>query len=349
MNKYISNKINSISFLLMVLVVFLHSYNISNKQTIDAVNEIKNFNWIVQNFFSFGVTRVAVPLFFLISGFLFISKEKFTVQDYKVKISKRFLTLIIPYLFWSLFGILFYLTLQSVPDFQAFFSKKLIINYSFQELLNVFFMQPIPYQLWFLKDLIILVILSPILYFIIKKANYFYLILVACFWFCNQNLIFLTSEALLFFPLGIFIRQHTNEPNLKIKANIVFVLWLVLLIVTVGLVFFNYNSILILIFYKLSILAGIIFIWKIFDNQKLNIFFDFFNNYFEYTFFIYAFQEPLLTIVKKLIFVIVGKTENGFIATYFTAPIVTIVICIVAGFVIKKTFSPLYKVITGNR
>lgn len=67
-------------------------------------------------------------------------------------------TLFIPYLFWSLFGVLFYFTLQSLPPLQVFFTKKLIIDYSFQELINVIFNQPIPYQLWFLKDLMILVL-----------------------------------------------------------------------------------------------------------------------------------------------------------------------------------------------
>lgn len=159
----------------------------------------------------------------------------------------------------------------------------------------------------------------------------------------------MTSEALLFFSLGIFIRQLTNDPNLKIKPAFIFVLWLLVLIITTSLAFFNNKTFLLLLLYKLSILIGIISIWKIFDNHKVNQKFNFFSNYFEYTFFIFVFHEPLLTVIKKIFFVLVSKTQIGLLTVYFIAPIVTILICIMTGFIIKNYFFSIYKVITGNR
>lgn len=50
------------------------------------------------------VARVAVPLFFIFSGYYFFRKpDTFNRTVYSSKIRKRALTLLVPYLFWNYF------------------------------------------------------------------------------------------------------------------------------------------------------------------------------------------------------------------------------------------------------
>ena len=126
MTTYLSEKIKIISFVLILLVVQLHAYNLDllfGKETI-ILN--KGFNWIFQNFFSNGITRIAVPLFFIISGYLFFLQFQPTIENYFEKIKKRIKTLFIPYLIWSIIGVLLYFVLQTIPQSQSFFTNSLI-------------------------------------------------------------------------------------------------------------------------------------------------------------------------------------------------------------------------------
>ena len=67
MDKYISNKIKNISLIMTFFVVILHSNNLED-------STVFNINTLIQNFIGQGIVRIAVPIFFLISGYLFFYK-----------------------------------------------------------------------------------------------------------------------------------------------------------------------------------------------------------------------------------------------------------------------------------
>ena len=69
MDKYISNKIKNISLIMTFFVVILHSNNLEDPSVL-------NINTLIQNFIGQGIVRIAVPMFFLISGYLFFYKFK---------------------------------------------------------------------------------------------------------------------------------------------------------------------------------------------------------------------------------------------------------------------------------
>ena len=69
MDKYISNKIKNISLIMTFFVVILHSNNLED-------STVFNINTLIQNFIGQGIVRIAVPIFFLISGYLFFYKFK---------------------------------------------------------------------------------------------------------------------------------------------------------------------------------------------------------------------------------------------------------------------------------
>ena len=124
-------------------------------------------NGFIQAFFCQGINRIASPLFFIISGYLFFVNLTGQRSDFIRKVKKRFNTLIIPYLFWSLWGLLFYLVLQAFLPPSISFTRGLIMDWDFAKLMNTIFLDPIPYQLWYVRDLTVFALLSPLLYILL--------------------------------------------------------------------------------------------------------------------------------------------------------------------------------------
>ena len=105
-DKYMSGKLRIVSFFAMILVVFRHAYNLG-----EEVNIAKKtgYSFFMQVFISSGFTSIAVPVFFVISGYLLFLNKKQSFIGYKLILSKRFSSLVIPYLFWTISWLLFYL------------------------------------------------------------------------------------------------------------------------------------------------------------------------------------------------------------------------------------------------
>lgn len=348
MDASLSNKIKNVSLLLMVMVVFLHSYNLDTKGL--GLTDFKNYNWFIQHFISFGITRIAVPLFFIISGFLFVYDGKVSFAELLIKVKKRVQTIFIPFITWSLMGIIFYFILQQIPQTQLFFTNKLIINYTFFDFINTLVYKPIPYQLWFLRDLMVLVILSPIILFLIKKIKLIFTTIILVFWFLNYDSVFLTSEALLFFIIGILISKDykllIEQINIAKRLPLI---WLLVLILQVVFLFYDYK-ILAALFSKFSILIGVPSFWVLYDFINKNVTFERNLNKITWvTFFIYAFHEPFLTFIKKITFFLLGKSNLIILVNYFSAPIITILASVFFAYVLKHTLPVTYKFLTGGR
>lgn len=88
----LSNKIYNMSIVCAMLVVILH---------IDPNFEVCSFGWCLDRLFNDGIGRVAVPFFFLVSGF-FLAQHVTEEGWWRRAISSRFRTLFVPYLIWNL-------------------------------------------------------------------------------------------------------------------------------------------------------------------------------------------------------------------------------------------------------
>jgi surface polysaccharide O-acyltransferase-like enzyme len=358
MNKYLSDKLRIISLLLMILVVFLHSYNLTVRFNTADINFEGRYNFFIQNFFGKGITYVAVPFFFLISGYLFFLKFNGTMAEFAQKYRKRAKTLFLPYLAWSAWGLFFYFALQQIPQSKNFFTHELIADYSISKFLDTLFIHPIPYQLWFIRDLMILVLISPLIYGAIKYLRALFIVILFTLWlgFLNFEFSILYNISIFYFSLGAYFAIYKKDVLLKKRTEnkywIVTFLWiLTVLLKTVLLQLNNDQFLLLSLVDKLSVMLGIVAIWSMYDyimsdkekpNKKI-----YYISLF--SFFIFASHEPILTIVKKGIFSISGASETMSIINYFLAPIITIIISILLGVFLKKYASKFYGLITGSR
>lgn len=167
-------KLNSITILRVLCiigVVFLHA-KMLNSYTMYGVTytfpEVKWCSFIVL-WISDVLTHSCVPLFFFISGYLFFlgAKKDFLISSLPYKLRKRVKTLLIPYLIWNLFYFI-YAFLKDGADVNlnalasAFFVRQGLPQGTFYPSYTPF---------WFLRELIIILAFSPLLYYVFGKLN----------------------------------------------------------------------------------------------------------------------------------------------------------------------------------
>ncbi len=190
-----SSTIDLLRFPLAIMVIFIHM----NPKVINFLEA--DFNLIsghgIYNLIgivcSHTLTSIAVPTFFLISGFLFfVNFPKWSWEGYRSKLKSRLKTLVIPYFLWNaipfilivismLAGIL--LKGNSTDGVYTFITEKswhifydchewgtTRINWLGE---NLRMTGPLDLPLWFLRDLIIVTILTPVIYYAVTRLRLF--------------------------------------------------------------------------------------------------------------------------------------------------------------------------------
>jgi len=149
-----------------------------------------------------------VPLFFLMSGYLFFATFHWSQKTYVRKVATRLRSLLIPFLFWNILALLFFAVAQAIPSIQPYFSGtgKKIMEYGAFDYLNALFGlkgYPIAYHFWFIRDLILLVALAPVLAVIVRFVPIpFFLLLYVC-WVTESWPIYMPGAVgVLFFSAG---------------------------------------------------------------------------------------------------------------------------------------------------
>lgn len=348
MNQYLSDKIKILSFYAIILVLYIHS-NFHNYP-----HEIlgMEMNHILQNTISVIIGQCAVPLFYMISGYLFFLNAK-NIKNIIEKIKKRIRTLLIPFIIACLFFPLFYILLEIIPGTDKFINSQNNFSNNFQQpitniLLSLFYKtpggtSPWAFQLWFLRDLIIIIIISPLLFYIREKTKKEFIIIGLFFLHFTKINIF-PFTACFWFMFGDSYLPQLNR--LKIQ-------WILPLFICSSIieVFFSNNF---PFFLSIPIkIIGIACFWNIYDiivpptfkladHTSLRLLTG-------YTFFIYLYHEPSLNIVRKIIVIICGQTSSGFAISYLLSPWIFAICATFIGFILKKRFSYIYSIIVGGR
>ena len=347
---YLSVKLKVVSFLLMILVVFIHSYNVNNSAV-----ERESAVFLIESFLGAGLALIAVPLFFVISGYLFFLTFDGSYFKLWKKIEKRFSTLLLPFVFWAIFSVAIYLVIQTFPKFDHFFNQKLIKNFTIGELFIKTFLDPFAYQLWFLRDLIVIIFFTPVIFWFLRLAPMLTISISLIVWLLNLNLFVIYNGSLPFFLIGSWLGL-TNKIKLdRLPAKVTsfaFGIWGAILLLMTYLIsqdldsIFQYNLI-----KNISIVIGIFAFWGGYDllfdlvSRRVKVLAPITS----FAFFLYGFHEPFLTFIKKVLFVVFGKEQLDYLLIYFLAPIVVIFASLTVGFYTKKILPKFYDAITGGR
>ena len=216
----LSQTISYLRFPLIVGVVFIHS----NILVLNVQGTILRYDsWpvvaFVINLFSSVFAGICVPLFFFISGFLFFYNSNFTKEVYINKIKTRIGTLFVPYIIWNFVAFII-LLIQVHPKVVRFFPLLKDYRVDIFSFLSSFWVtnlpismsgsaNPINTPLWFIRDLMVLVIASPVIWWLIKQLKFGIIVLLGLIWFFSlgERIGFpeLCHQSLFFFPLGAYV------------------------------------------------------------------------------------------------------------------------------------------------
>lgn len=217
--------IKAMRFPLIVLVLYAHSvgdFYGSIQCSLDGWNLYHFFSEMI----SHNLCKIAVCWFFVFSGYFFfyhLPSGRFSGKWYAGKLKKRGRSLLIPYLFWNLFLVV------AIVAKTGLFSKLGISQNDIEgELWTVrqgpiywLVTGPANFPLWFMRDLMVMSLLVPLLWLLYKylpqPACILFLVIL---YFIPFNAPFVSWRAYFFFSFGAFLgKNNVNMLSLcqKIK------------------------------------------------------------------------------------------------------------------------------------
>lgn len=347
MTQFLSDKLRVLSLISILFVLYIHSGFHSN--------EIEGmiWNYRCQEFISGMLGRCAVPLFYVIFGYLFFLKVPDGMKSIYAKIQKRIRTLLIPYIIGCLFFVLFGVMIAITPGISKYVNGSVmpLFNEPLLQIISSIFYDsgsgtPCAFQLWFLRDLILIVVTSPIWYLFFKYLRWIFV--VTCYGLTYLHIPFVPFFALFWFLLGGQLVQVKTDmgASLTICTTMIFLLLSIVQLFMPGMIDWELVKIPIII-------LGLISVWGIYDMVLGK---DFKPNEhrwlataYQFTFFIYLFHEPTLNIVRKLIVVILGKNEYGYLISYLISPWIFTICFVFIGLQFRKYLPKVYRICTGGR
>lgn len=344
-----SKTINWLRFPLIVLVVYIHNYGsaydyspIINWTNISSIDIYE----IIRILFSKVISHIAVPCFFYISGYLFFFNiHDFNKHVYFSKLKKRIYTLLIPYLLWNIFAI--------IIDFYNFSNEHCFSDNIIRTTNNLwyYFSNPLDYPLWYVRNLIILSIVSPLFFYIANKwSKLFFLILILLLFIGGYKT---NVNSVVFFGMGaLFSIKKLNIITTfrRIKVPMYLVAFATMCLC----VYFNskYTDIGKRI-YPVFILSGVISIFNIASFFLENNIFKERKILTSSVFFIYALHILLpITWTDAYFdqaFVLCKGSSSLCIIIYLLRPLIKTALCILLFLIIKKITPQFVNVLSGNR
>jgi peptidoglycan/LPS O-acetylase OafA/YrhL len=351
MAKEYSYKIAVLRFLAVILVVFWHANNLTFHY--DGKTYVAG-QWMVtavETFISGGLVRISTPLLFALSGYLFFRNfdGRNFVGWFSIKLRTRIQTLFVPYLLWSAWGLLAVFLMQQVPWVRPFFTTTLVTDFTPAQWLDKLLLNPFPYQLWFIRDLMAYVVLTPMIYPCLRWGGVLLPVLFVSLWLGEIPLNFVSTEGLCFYIIGAWLAQD-QRPRLRFQwpplPALLLCLWL-LICAAVAIQAVSTDPISNWL-RNLGIVCGCAGIWLNYDTflKKYELRLD---DWGRHAFFLFVAQEPLLTVLKKTLLKCLGTSGGALLAAYFIAPVAAIAIVLLVAVVLHRHLPRFYSFVSGHR
>lgn len=200
---------------LIVGLVFLHylAFPNSTASPFDGFDPSRHSAATFVNSFVLFFFFSVVPLLSLISGWLFFSppaEEGAVVLPSRIR--RRFVSLYLPLVFWNgLFMAILWGLYVSAPGHPLFGE----INFRFDDAVPLDYINavtgltryPVGFQFWFVRDLFVSALISPVLWILLRRVPYMGMIILGGAWLAGFDLwIFFRADVVFFFYLGGFVR-----------------------------------------------------------------------------------------------------------------------------------------------
>ena len=159
LNTYFHNKVLILNIILTFIIVLLHS------QPLNRIGISTDDNYTLVH--GVGVfAQVGVPMFFFISAMLFY-KSISAMSKIKDKLRNRIRSLVIPYILWNVIFVGIYWAMTHISFIASMMNMPLVPSDVAGILLSKINSKYT--VLWFVKDLIVFCLMSPVFYVMLKR------------------------------------------------------------------------------------------------------------------------------------------------------------------------------------
>lgn len=216
-----SVRLNLLRFLPIVGVVYVHAYGTVVAYSTGSVgvppDHLNYFTEFIRIFIAQGLARISVPIFFMMAGYFLLINFQWSLPGFFKKVKARISSLGVPFLLWNLAMFGFMALMQAIPAVQPYFTYTgaKVLDYTPYQFLDAIIGiggMPINYHFWFIRDLILMVVLlAPILSLICRYASKHVFTAFLVIYFGAQYYCWVTNSwplrvpdvpAVLFFSIG---------------------------------------------------------------------------------------------------------------------------------------------------
>jgi len=301
------------------------------------------------------IARAAVPAFFILSGYLFFfGKTSFSRKIWLKALKKRFWTLFVPFVLWNIIAACL-VCISDAPMNLNFVSVFLNDGNpsAWTDLLGKmhYFYFPLDKPLWYIRDLIILCIVSPMIFCCIKYVPRVFVVILLLLAVTGYNfdLVGINYNSLIFFSIGAYFGVYqTNLLSFGQRYKLPFListivlgfLFIYLRSVRGSLFWINYP------FFACFFFSLLVFIAMCLDRNKMrlhpilvrSVFFVFALHHMPY---FTALPLPWLKFLPSSTFVLVGD--------YLLTPLIKISLCLLLYIILDKISPKVNGLLSGSR
>lgn len=360
----------TISFSRIVLIlglVCLHYQEFPNSQVspFDGMDPVHHQLATFINSFMLFLFFSAVPLLSMISGWLFFAFARNPQESASLglrrRIRRRVSSVYLPLVLWN--G-LFFVALTALfllqpghpllAELNVYFGHDDWLGY-----VNAVFAvteRPVGYQFWFVRDLFVTVMISPLLWLLLRRAPYLGMALLGLAWMAGSGLlIFFRSDVVFFFFLGAFLR--VRGISLQINRNVAWLLMAAYVVLValraaapLAIDMSGGRPEVLTAATRSMRLIGVLACWGVFQHLVLTRWGSTLSTYGGVAFFLYAAHFPVIAQVKIWLWQgVPAATDGWMLAHYITTIAVTVTLVLTLAHVLMHWLSGVFAVMNGGR
>lgn len=365
---FLSQKLRFWSLVAMVLLLYVHAFNLHPRYLNPWTQVVEPFSLGsgLQYFLANGLLRFRIPLLFAISGYLLARRDG--AEPHRSRVRRRLRTLGVPYVLWSLIWLLalwaleqFPVTRQAVVDAEIspFWPRQLLSQYTPGEIVARWLIVPAPFQLWFLRSLLVYNLAYPWLKKAVLKRPRIYFGVAGVLWFFMVPLPLVEGEGLLFFSLGVWLALRGHEvlaPPRWFRLGLYVGLWLGTCALNTWLAFQGNKQIsglmtvAMLALYKTGEISGMLTAWFGLNGAvcwcMARPWFRWLTGF---SFMIYVLHVPFVNYATELALRYGHAVPHIHLLTYLVLPLLIVAVAVGLGALLRWAAPGVYAALTGGR
>jgi succinoglycan biosynthesis protein ExoH len=302
-----------------------------------------------------------VPLLSLISGWLFFSFDDSGEAANRAlprRIGGRFRSLYLPLLAWNSLYVAIVLAMFAMSPSHPLLAA-LNIDFStaglweFFNAISAIDRYPVAFQFWFVRDLFLTVLVSPLLLLLLRRIPYITAAALGIVWLANYNLeIFFRPDVLFFFFVGGLVRTKRIDVGISSRATLILI---ALYVAVVGARTFapqivDDSTSVLGAMTRMMRLLGVLACWGCLLHAAGSPLGKALAGWGTLAFFLYAAHFPLLAEIKLLLWGALPEINDFWMVVHYLASVlVTITISLSAGVLLSRHAPRVFAVLNGGR